>query len=140
MTKTKPKADLRPVDLVVNRETGELFGRVQPLTQREKVERFDLIRRQSVTVDLARRAHAAAKIELKERATIVEREEGRLYDLTRKDADGNLFPVTSEEIDAAAARVRALIDPEPPREFSPVEGVSVTVSHETAAAAAGSST
>lgn len=92
--------------------TGELLGRELPLTQEERLSAFESIRMQALTVDLARRRKDTAKEEAKEAGAAYERELQRLFDLTRHDPQGMLFPVTEEEIKQANQQIHA---PPPPK-------------------------
>lgn len=101
----------RPFEIVWDEATGEMRGRELPLTKDEKLETFDKLRLQALTVDIARRRWDTAKAEAKETKEAWERECQRLYDIARHDPQGELFPVTDEEI--REANQRSLERPEP---------------------------
>lgn len=115
MAPKKNRREFNPAALLIDEMTGEiLVGRERPLTTRESLERWGLVRVQAVTVDMARRPVAEAKAELKERLAVLEREEDRLYSLCRVDEQGELFPATTHEVDEARRRLLTRSDVEDP--------------------------
>jgi hypothetical protein len=106
----------RPFELVFDAVSGEFRGRELPLSNDEKVDAFDAIRVQGVTVDLARRRMEAAAEAMKEATAAHKRELQRLFEMSRHDPQGVLFPVTDAEI--REANQRAMKEPPAPKKSS----------------------